>query len=239
MKVLLNNFSYYRNNNISPKQTFKGGANINGLYTKEDWNGIYRSGQILPWTKRGWTDVSIECIKPYISTEDEKILDYGCGSGAISKFLAENGHKVIASDISDAAVEMLKSSKDITFDVIQAAHPNQINERNFNSIICMGVFHHINPEHWFSFLKDFSDKLVTNGKLIISGWDKNDSEFINTPDRVSKVTKNRTWFINSLDNKEMLEKLNLVLEDSKLVPFIEPGYNKSRLIRCFKFRKIV
>ena len=72
MKVLLNNFSYYRNNNISPKQTFKGGANINGLYTKEDWNGIYRSGQILPWTKRGWTDVSIECIKPYISTEDEK-----------------------------------------------------------------------------------------------------------------------------------------------------------------------
>ncbi len=80
---------------------------------------------------------------------DKKFLDYCCGTGEFSFFLAQNGANVIGIDISDVSIKLAKESAD------QMSLKNKPNflvmdgenldfeDNTFDAIICSGVLHHL------------------------------------------------------------------------------------------------
>ena len=101
-----------------------------------------------------------------------KILDYGCGAGTLSFFLASADNYVIGIDISSAAVKTAKESarlmgfdKQVMFYTLNSGR-SKIKNLKFDLITCIEVIEHIkNDKALISYL---SRHLKRSGLLIIS-----------------------------------------------------------------------
>lgn len=84
-----------------------------------------------------------------ISTNCNKSLDYCCGEGEISIFLAKNGANVIGIDISDVSIKnaignaIAQGLKDKPTFLVMDAERLEFNDNTFDVIICSGVLHHL------------------------------------------------------------------------------------------------
>ena len=79
----------------------------------------------------------------------KKVLDYCCGNGGVSIFLAKHGANVVGIDISEVSVEnsrLLAIREDMdrnaTFHVMDAEHMT-FDDNSFDIIMCMGILHHL------------------------------------------------------------------------------------------------
>ncbi|MCX8080343.1 MAG: class I SAM-dependent methyltransferase [Bacteroidia bacterium] len=73
------------------------------------------------------------------------VLDLGCGNGVNTKFLAENGFKVYACDISDVGIRKTKElleNHNLKIEDLQVCSIAEINypEEHFECIVSVGVF---------------------------------------------------------------------------------------------------
>ncbi len=79
----------------------------------------------------------------------KKVLDYCCGEGKISIFLAENGADAFGIDISPVSIQNAKAGakkrglKNASFFVMDA-EKLEFGDNFFDLIICSGVLHHLN-----------------------------------------------------------------------------------------------
>jgi ubiquinone/menaquinone biosynthesis C-methylase UbiE len=79
----------------------------------------------------------------------KKFLDYCCGEGKISIWLAKNGANVTGIDISDGSIEIAKANAAAQGLInkpallIMDAENLEFNDNTFNTIICSGVLHHL------------------------------------------------------------------------------------------------
>lgn len=99
----------------------------------------------------------------------KKILDYGCGNGEISIFLAKNGAKVIGIDISNISIENAKKKaieegveKNTSFFVMDA-EKLEFKENSFDIIVCSGVLHHLDIQRAYS---ELARTLKPDGEII-------------------------------------------------------------------------
>jgi len=108
--------------------------------------------------------------------KNKKVLDIGCGTGAISLYLAKQGCDVTGVDISHYAIELAKKNarnfnltkkaKFLEKDIQKASIKG-----NFNLIICSEVLEHLKKDK--KKLLDLNKILNKDGKLIISVPSKN------------------------------------------------------------------
>ena len=82
-------------------------------------------------------------------SKGKKALDYCCGNGEISIFLAKNGAQVIGIDISSISIENAKKNainegveKNTSFFVMDA-EKLEFEKNFFDIIVCSGVLHHL------------------------------------------------------------------------------------------------
>jgi len=82
----------------------------------------------------------------------KKFLDYCCGEGEISIFLAKNGANATGIDISDVSIKIAKENaithklKNKPTFLIMDGENLEFNDNTFDVIICSGVLHHLNVD---------------------------------------------------------------------------------------------
>jgi len=99
----------------------------------------------------------------------KKFLDYCCGEGQISIFLAENGVDITGIDISDVSIKIAKENaiaqglKDKPTFLVMDAENLEFNDNTFDIIICSGVLHHLDIQKAYS---ELARVLKDNGEII-------------------------------------------------------------------------
>lgn len=97
------------------------------------------------------------------------ILEIGCGTGEISRYLAEgSNYRVLGTDICAPFIEMaaVTHKKDnLSFEVVNFNDPSQIKNRTFDYIVGNGILHHLYPNLLAS-LKTIRSLLKPQGKMI-------------------------------------------------------------------------
>ncbi len=96
-----------------------------------------------------------------------RILDIGCGSGAVAKLLTANGHVVDGITISNAELdEAKKVLRNGYIYNLENGLPAEIADNEYDYIICSHVLEHIAfPE---KLLKDIKRTLKSGGYLVIA-----------------------------------------------------------------------
>jgi glycine/sarcosine N-methyltransferase len=103
-----------------------------------------------------------------------KILDCACGIGTQAIGLAAMGHRVVASDLSPAAIrraqeEARRRSLDISFCVSDMTDLREITERDFDVAIAMdNALPHLTPEQLRQAIRAVGTKLKPGGLFIAS-----------------------------------------------------------------------
>ena len=99
---------------------------------------------------------------------DKRVLDYCCGDGDLTIFLAENGAEAFGIDISPVSIQNAKEKaknkglKNASF-LVMDAEKLEFDNDFFDLIVCSGVLHHLNIEKAY---QELSRVLKPGGKII-------------------------------------------------------------------------
>ena len=106
---------------------------------------------------------------PNLLSKANNILDFGCGDGLMSSYLAYyfNNSKVFGTDISEESVDIAKANyKNINFSMIAENHIDFPD--NFFDIVCSaGVFHHIKHTEHHIWIAELMRVLKPGGICVI------------------------------------------------------------------------
>ncbi len=120
--------------------------------SKDIWN------KLAPWWDEAYGEGDIfhrtflfPTIKEWVSAKlGMRILDLGCGNGALARLFAKRGAEVLATDFSETFIERAKlKSKGlpIEYRIVDAADSGQlkklISKKAFDCIICSMVLHNL------------------------------------------------------------------------------------------------
>ena len=120
------------------------------------------------WASNKPSPIVLETIKKY-NCINCKILELGCGEGRDANFLLENGYNILATDVSNEAINYCKSinvHNSKSFMILDACNSN-LNEK-FDFIYSVAVIHMLvlqkDRDDFLSFIKSH---LKENGKALI------------------------------------------------------------------------
>ena len=203
------------------------------MYTREFWDEIYQKHFTdAPWMSPEWAQDGTRLLENYIPPAPPAgcILDYGCGNALISEHFMHKGHSLELAEISDELVKWLTSQhKDVPIYLVNS--PSDIDGKNkYDFVIAWGLFHHINPNMWGSFLEDFHRLMKKEALLFISGWDDSDS-ILKNEKKLGRFTRQRVWYINMLDDIITWRKNEFDLMESRVIPFKLNAFPQERMIR--------
>lgn len=114
----------------------------------------------------------VRTLKKILSKHKKlKILDYGCGVGTISLYLASLGHDVIGLDVSKNAIKMARASakslkiKNAKFFILNKLDCNKM-KKAFDLVLMIEVIEHVPNDK--KVMKEVSNYLKKNGYLILT-----------------------------------------------------------------------
>jgi SAM-dependent methyltransferase len=197
------------------------------------WDKLYKGNiQDLPWLY----NPNAEEVLDFISNikKGDKFLDYGCGNGRYAQCVAKKSATVVCADISREAISLARRKLSGTF--IEASKPLQVPGNDFDYALLWGVLHHIQPNERNEFMEDLLSKLKPGGRLLVGGWSSKDVEFCGKPRRLSNITGQATWEIDSFLQNYGLENYSLEIKYSHF-NFIEAIKLKQRIFSVYHFRK--
>ena len=98
-------------------------------------------------------------------------LDFGCGEGRNTSFLADVGYQVVATDVSDEAIaatqKRMNNVNNIEFVKIDKPQNFYDISNSFSIAVAWEVLHWIGEEElWINYLKSIVSKLASGGSLI-------------------------------------------------------------------------
>jgi len=110
-----------------------------------------------------------------------KILDIGCGWGSFAKYAAEKyGVKVVGITISKEQVKLARKLCN-GFDVeIRLQDYRDVNEK-FDAIISLGMFEHVGPKNYKTYMKKVSEYLKDDGLFLLHTIGGSNSKGISNP----------------------------------------------------------
>jgi SAM-dependent methyltransferase len=102
-------------------------------------------------------------ISDWLPKEQCLILDYGCGDGESSRFLARLNHQVVAFDLSKGMIAYAKSKdpRRISY-LVASGEELPLRDGVFDAVVGIGIFHHL---HLSRGLKECHRSLKPNGGL--------------------------------------------------------------------------
>jgi 2-polyprenyl-3-methyl-5-hydroxy-6-metoxy-1,4-benzoquinol methylase len=104
-------------------------------------------------------------IQPLLKAQKiKRALDYGCGTGIFSRYLASNGIEVIGLDIS---TEMLSKARELSNDkVIFTNDLAQVSSSKFDAIFALSVLEYVDDVE--KLLRAFASSTNVDGMLVAS-----------------------------------------------------------------------
>lgn len=128
-------------------------------YQKFIEDGKLAAAEIIEWTK------------PYLSSPQPVILDWGCGVGRVVRHLKEQNPsaELFACDINEQRIIWNKKHyRDIAFSVISYSPPTAYASDHFDLIYGISIFTHIDAASQDLWLKELYRILKPNGVLLIT-----------------------------------------------------------------------
>ncbi len=105
----------------------------------------------------------------------QKILDIGCGWGSFAKYAAEKyGVEVVGITVSEEQVKLGKKLCEGLPIEIRLQDYRDINEK-FDHIVSLGMFEHVGPKNYRTYMKVASRILKDNGLFLLHTIGSNDS----------------------------------------------------------------
>ena len=194
---------------------------------REVWNNVYK-GEIndLPWVHTKMPSTILDMFIRYLDTPF-KLLDFGCGTGRLAKYLSNNKFVHIdLYDISDIAMNYCRNKlKNDNINFIDDLY--QI-EDTYQGILCWGVFHHLPVEAWTYYIDFFLSHLSENGILLFSDFTRQDSLYEKQDYLQSEITKYATY---AVELSAVKQRFSQVIE-SGVFDFIE---NKREIHRTLNY----
>lgn len=115
-----------------------------------------------------WDDLNF--TKEYVKNQD-KVLDFGCGNGRLSELFKEKNYEYTGVDISNGLLKIAKEKyPDKKFVLINKENELPFEDRSFDKIFSIAVFHHFNPEMAGQALRELKRVLKKNGVLVLTAW---------------------------------------------------------------------
>ncbi len=199
------------------------------MYDSEFWDDVYKKG-FIPWSDENKDNFFVKKIIQDVEPErSAEILDYGCGEGILGKYFLERGFKVDFAEISKIQVNALRKKFGNRSTVYAVNEPQDI-EHKYDLIICSSVMHHIEPQRWGSFLKQFRELLKKGGVLWVSGLDENDKIF-EQYHGIAPATGHKCWTINDLGR--IAEKNGFEISASYVQDIKIDAFETPRMTRVF------
>lgn len=159
-----------------------------------------------------------------------KILDLGCGVGQYTNYFMENGHEVVATDVSKKALDYLKNRLPNVKTILQdMTEPFSFADNEFDIVFANLSIHFFSTTDTKKLIKEIHRILKPNGYFIGSVNSTSAYEYIK--DHVTKIEEN---YYNSKGRKVRLwneEQFNTFFNDFKKIALnevIETRFNKQK-----------
>ncbi|MFQ6020708.1 MAG: class I SAM-dependent methyltransferase [Candidatus Aenigmatarchaeota archaeon] len=137
------------------------------IYDKETLEQMYKEGRI-PWDLGKPYKQLVEFVK---ENKPCHVLDVGCGTGTDAIFLAQNGFKVTAIDISEEAIRIAKSKAEkagVKIDFrIGDALDMPFEDETFELVNDNGFFHLLDKPNRALFVKEVSRIMKPKSKYLM------------------------------------------------------------------------
>lgn len=118
-------------------------------------------------------------------------LEIGCSIGVLTKMLSEKCLNLLATDISDKALDFAKirckELKNITFE--NKTFPQEFPDDLFDLIVISEVAYYLSEEDWKLAIHKINDHLLENGEVILIHWLPVVADYPETGDQVHYVFK--------------------------------------------------
>lgn len=139
--------------------------------------GYEKAAESFSQTRQNfWQDLSF--IKKHIK-ENDKILDFGCGNGRLIELIKEKKVNYLGVDVCRKFIKIArKKYPRHKFKLIKLDSQLNFKQKKFDSIFCIGVFHHFpkgKPRKIT--LQRLKKVLKPNGLLVITVWNLNQSKY--------------------------------------------------------------
>jgi cyclopropane fatty-acyl-phospholipid synthase-like methyltransferase len=172
---------------------------------------------IPPWEIGGPQPAMSALLAQFPPTDP--MLDVGCGSGDLSIYLAQLGHRVIGIDFVEAAIanaqEKVRSLPAkvaclLDFQVADALKPSLL-QRQFGSVVDSGFFHLFDPDQCDSFVDDLGLTLLPGGRYYLHAFAV-EFPIPNAPRQVTadelrrRFTSEKGWLIQDIQSVEFLSR---------------------------------
>ena len=156
----------------------------------------------------------------YFPSNNEKVLDIGCGWGNISLELQKNKIDVIGIDYSKKAIEICqKSAENLNLNpekfICADATSMGFKKERFDAVYCSDIVEHLYPEIYYKMIMEIFRVLKKNGRLII-------------------YTPNPKHYIEILKKNDIINK-DVSHVDYKTKKFLEHSLNNAgfKIIKSF------
>lgn len=170
----------------------------------------------------------IDKIQDFISTVNPKgkVLDLGCGSGYITKYMADNNLQPTGIDFSEKMIEIAKNRyPNLPFFQMDIANIEQIfDEDSFDGLLAIYTLYFIPKEQIDSVLESLSKILKDGASFFMVTQSGKGEQFVDEslmPDGKGE----KALFVNlstEEELRELFERHNFNVESFELIPNIDP-----------------
>lgn len=143
---------------------------------------------------------SMHYLKKFIK-EGAFLLDGCAGTGNYAFPLAESGYEVIAGDIVPGNIDIIREKqknspvlKDIY--VGNMLDLSRFSDENFDAVLCMGAFYHVDDEIRSGIMKECLRVLKPGGLLVISYINTMAGVIVGLDDKLNNMDQADKWFEN-------------------------------------------
>lgn len=195
-------------------------------YWENNWKNRYTENGQIP-------SLFVRKIYSFLEFEEIKnILDLGCGKGRDSLFLAARGYNVTALDISETALEHIKSINPKIQTVCSDISKYKFPKKKFDLVLANLSLHYWDDRILKRLVKDVFNSLTDDGLFCISCKSLNDKSF-GKGTKISKYIYKNEHPIRYFD-KEFMGKL---LKQFKVITIAEttvdePHYGSYTMIEA-------
>jgi SAM-dependent methyltransferase len=129
-------------------------------YTQAHAASVRASGEAPEFFARH----KLNCLVRLGATREQRVLDYGCGTGSLTRLLLEQFSVVSAYDPSALSLEQARS---VAPRACYHGSEGAIPESAFDLVILSGVLHHVPPSERAPLLEGVARKLCVGGRVVI------------------------------------------------------------------------
>ena len=119
----------------------------------------------------------------------ESVLEIGCSIGVLTQLLAEKSTHLLATDISEKALDLAKKRcadlGNVAFRKLN--FQNELPEEQYDLIMVSEVAYYLSPKDWKVAVGNLYERLKTNGNIVLVHWLPEVHDYPQTGDEVHQI----------------------------------------------------